>query len=172
MLWTLWRLYFCSDLLPLQTARTTIKCQMSSKFGYIRQRLVKLAALELLEKSPQTLKWGKCCPHSSVFNFDFIISTLVGKDGNHYSLDELEFRPDSTTIKSRTSSNFGQIGLRTVQKASGKIPIDLKAEKCCDHLQITRTYMKAWMSSNFGQISPLASELSAPEHLTNIFIML
>ena len=32
-------------------------------------------------------------------------------------------------------------------------------------LKITRIYMKAWMSSNFGQIPPPATELSALERL-------
>ena len=32
-------------------------------------------------------------------------------------------------------------------------------------LQVTRTCLKAWMSSNFGQITPLTPELSALERL-------
>ena len=34
-------------------------------------------------------------------------------------------------------------------------------------LQVTRTTIKAWMSSNFGGISPLTSELAALECLKN-----
>ena len=34
-------------------------------------------------------------------------------------------------------------------------------------LQVTRTTIKAWMSSNFGGIPPLTSELAALERLKN-----
>ena len=34
-------------------------------------------------------------------------------------------------------------------------------------LQVTRIYMKAWMSSNFGQIPPPITELSALARLKN-----
>ena len=49
-----------------------------------------------------------------------------------------------TSIISRTSSNFSQI----VFILAG-----------------TKTAIKAWMSSNFGRIPPLTSELAALEHL-------
>ena len=39
-----------------------------------------------------------------------------------------------TSITSRTSSKFGQIGPRTAELASGKIPIDLKWGKRCHHI--------------------------------------
>ena len=35
------------------------------------------------------------------------------------------------------------------------------------YLQVTRTCIKSWMSSNFGQIGPLTRELAALEHLKN-----
>ena len=35
------------------------------------------------------------------------------------------------------------------------------------HLQVTRTYIKAYMSLNFGQIPPLTTELAALERLKN-----
>ena len=34
-------------------------------------------------------------------------------------------------------------------------------------LQVTRTTIKAWMSSNFGRIPQLTSKLAALEHLKN-----
>ena len=40
------------------------------------------------------------------------------------------------------------------------------------YLQVTRTTMKAWMSSNFGRILPLTSELAALEHLKKRHIIL
>ena len=39
-------------------------------------------------------------------------------------------------------------------------------------LQVMRTCMKVWMSSNFGQISTPTPELSALAHLKNCCIML
>ena len=39
-------------------------------------------------------------------------------------------------------------------------------------LQVTRTTIKAWMSLNFGRISPLSSELAALERLKNQTISL
>ena len=39
-------------------------------------------------------------------------------------------------------------------------------------LQVTRTCMKAWMSSNFDEIPPPTPELSALERLKNVSIML
>ena len=35
------------------------------------------------------------------------------------------------------------------------------------YLQVTRTCIKSWTSSNFGQIGPLTTELSALEHVKN-----
>ena len=35
-------------------------------------------------------------------------------------------------------------------------------------LQVTRTTIKAWMSSNLGRIRPLTSELAALERLKNV----
>ena len=39
-------------------------------------------------------------------------------------------------------------------------------------LQVTRTTIKAWMSSNFGRIQPLTSELVALEGLIKCHIIL
>ena len=36
-------------------------------------------------------------------------------------------------------------------------------------LQVTRTTIKAWMSLNFGRISPLTVELAALEHLKKTY---
>ena len=51
----------------LQVIRTTIKSQMSSKFGQIRPWTVELAALERQKKIPIDIQWEKCCDHSSSF---------------------------------------------------------------------------------------------------------
>ena len=50
----------------------------------------------------------------------------------------------------------------------GKILLALEPSFCirsCSFLQVTRTTIKAWMSSNFGGIPPLAAELAAFELL-------
>ena len=38
-------------------------------------------------------------------------------------------------------------------------------------LQVTRTTIKAWMSSNLGRIPPLTSELAALERLKNVIYL-
>ena len=37
--------------------------------------------------------------------------------------------------------------------------------KCFSYLQVTMTYIRAWMSSKFGQIRSGTTELAAFEHL-------
>ena len=49
---TLGPLFLIESSSFLQVTRTTIKSRMGSKFGQIRPRSTKLAALERLEKSP------------------------------------------------------------------------------------------------------------------------
>ena len=79
-----------------------------------------------------------------------------------------------TSITSRTSSKFGQIGPRTAELAAlerleksrytynGSNLVNTLAPsfliRSSSFLQVTRTCMKAWMSSNFGQIPPPTSE--------------
>ena len=41
----------------------------------------------------------------------------------------------------------------------------------CSFLQVTRTCLKVWISSNFGQIPPQPTELAALERLKNQCIM-
>ena len=93
----------------LQVTRTTIRLQMSLKFGQIGPGTAELAVPEHLEKSPIT------------YNGRNVVTTLA----------------PSFLIE---SSSF---------------------------LQVTRTCMKAGMSSNFGQIPHLTLELSALELLKN-----
>ena len=74
-----------------------------------------------------------------------------------------------TTIKSRPSSKFDQIGPWTAELAAlgrlEKSPLTYKGRNLVNtlapsfligsasFLQVTRTYMKAWMSSNFGKFA-------------------
>ena len=39
-------------------------------------------------------------------------------------------------------------------------------------LQVTRTTVKSWVSSKFGQIQPFTAELAAPDRLKKIFYLL
>ena len=86
-----------------------------------------------------------------------------------------------TSITSRTSSKFGQIGPRTEELAAlgrlekspwtynGRDLVNILAPlflmRSTSFLQVTRTCMKAWMNSNLGHIPPPTSELSALAHL-------
>ena len=156
-----------------------------------------------------------------------IILILAGNEDMHESLDELKFRPDTTTnsrvicpfaseklmykvvntlaplfligsssywqvmrtfITSRTSSKFGQIGPRTAELAAlerlEKSPYTYNGRNLVNNLapsflirstsfvQVRRTSMKAWMSSNFGQIPQPTPELSALARLKIFCIML
>ena len=88
-----------------------------------------------------------------------------------------------TTIISRTSSKLGQIRPRTAELAAleslGKSPYTYNGNnvvttlahsfliESSSFLQIMRIYIKAWMSSNFGQIPPPTTELFALSRLKN-----
>ena len=93
-----------------------------------------------------------------------------------------------TSIRSRTSSKFGQIGPRTAELAAlerlEKSPYTYNGRnlvttlapsflnQSSSYLQVTRTCMKAWMSSNFGKIPTPTPVLSALARLKNCCIML
>ena len=86
-------------------------------------------------------------------------------------------------IISRTRSKFGYIGPRTAELAVldrlGKSPKTYNGRnfvntlapsfliRSSSFLQVRRTCIKAWMSSNFGQIPPPTLELSALARLKN-----
>ena len=79
-----------------------------------------------------------------------------------------------TSMTSRTSSKFGQIGPRTAKLAAlerlekspwtynGSNLVNTLAPsfliRSSSFLQVVRTCIKAWMSSNFGQIPPPTPE--------------
>ena len=91
------------------------------------------------------------------------------------------FQVTRTSIICRMSSNFSQIRERTTELAAlerlKKYPWTYNGENLVStlahsfligsssFLQVTRTTMKAWMSSNFGRIPSLTSELAAHERL-------
>ena len=81
---------------------------------------------------------------------DPILFRLAGNEDMHNILDEFEFRPDLITDNGKneviTFSRLFLIG-------------------SFSNLQVMRTYIKAYMSLNFGQIPPLTRELAALERL-------
>ena len=86
-----------------------------------------------------------------------------------------------TSIISRTSSNFGRYQTRTAELAAleslKNFPYPYNGENLVStrvpsfligsssFLQVTRTIIKAWMSSNVGRIPLLTLELAAIERL-------
>ena len=88
-----------------------------------------------------------------------------------------------TFIISQMSSKFGQIGPRIAELAAlerlekspwtynGRNLVNTLApsflNQSSSFLQVRRTCMKAWMSSNFGQIPPPIPEISALARLKN-----
>ena len=88
-----------------------------------------------------------------------------------------------TSTTPRTSSKFGQIGLRTAELAvrghlekspqtyNGRNPVNILAPsiliRSSSFLQVRRTFMNAWLGSNFDQIPPPTPELSALARLKN-----
>ena len=91
----------------------------------------------------------RCCLFFLVV-LDRILFIITGNDDIHKSLDEFEIRPDPTTgfhgnrwcyyLKNSVAS-FSLLFLM------GSFP----------YLQEMMTYLRAWMSSKFGQIRPLVS---------------
>ena len=85
------------------------------------------------------------------------------------------------SMGARSSSKFSQIGQPTADLAGlerlKKLPIAYYRKNgvatfsrlfligSISYLQVTMTYMRAWMSSKFDQIGPGTTELAALEHL-------
>ena len=96
----------------LQVRRTTIIYRMSSKFGTIRPHTVELAFLERLKKKSHRLITGKILLALNTLEPFILIESsfiLAGNKDNHKSLDEFEFRWNSTSdfalehLKNRTT---------------------------------------------------------------------
>ena len=138
---------------------TCIKAWMSLNLGQIPPLTMELAALECLKNRRH---------HFFSVAIDPILFKLTGNEDMHNILDEFEFRPDLTT-------DYGV----SCPWASEKIPIDFNGKNevitfsrlfligSFSYLQVMRTYIKAYMRLNFGQILPLTTELAALERLKN-----
>ena len=79
----------------------------------------------------------------------------------HKSLDELKFRPDTTT-DSRVICPYASEKL-TYNVVNTLAPLFLI--RSSSYLQVTRTSITSRMSSKFGQIGPSTAELAALERL-------
>ena len=103
-----------------------------------------------------------CCLHASSFIFDRINIKVAGNQDRHKSLKEFEL-----------DQNSGVHGNRKPQltyngENGGSTFFRLRLVRSSLYLQVTRTCIKSWTSSNFGQIGPLTTELAALEHLINL----
>ena len=132
---------------------------MSLNLGQIPPLTMELAALERLKNRH---------PHFFSVAIDLILSNL---------------QVMRTCIISQMSSNFGQIGPPATELAAlqrrKKFPLTYNGKNqvitfsrlfligSFSYLQVVRTYIKAYMSLNFGQIPPLTTELAALERLKN-----
>ena len=116
------------------------------------------------QKAPIDLQWGKWCLHLFSAAFGPILFILAGNKDMHKISDEFEFWPDQTT-------DYGV----SYPWASKKFPIDLQWENAVSMLAcsfliessskllVTRTGIKARLSSILDRIRPLILELLALE---------
>ena len=136
--------------------RTCIKAWMSLNLGQIPPLTMELAALERLKNRRHHF-------------FSVAIDPIL--------FSNLQIM--RTCLISWMSSNFGQIGPPTTELAAlerrKKFPLTYNGKNevitfswlfligSFSYLQVMRTYIKAYMSLNFGQIPPLTMELAALE---------
>ena len=71
--------------------------RMSSNFGEIGQRTIKLSALECLKTTPIDLYWGKTVSPFFLGCFCPIILILAGNEEINKSLEDFECWPNLTT---------------------------------------------------------------------------
>ena len=79
----------------------------------------------------------------------------------HQSLDEFKFQPDTTTDSRVICPCVSEkLMYNVVNTLAPSFLIGSSS-----FLQVTRTTIKSWMSSKFGQIGPRTAELAALERL-------
>ena len=139
---------------------TYIRAWMSLKFGQIRLLVSMATDSVIMEKTMLPLFLGCFYP---------ILFILAGNDDMHESLEEFEFRPDLNTdcgvsclLASEKNPHRLVMGKNCVATFSQLFLI-----KSFSYLQVTMTYIRAWMSSKLGQIRSRTTELAALEHLKN-----
>ena len=137
--------------------RTCIKAWMRLNLGQIPPLTMELAALERLKNRRH---------HFFSVAIDPILFKLAGNEDIHNILDEFEFRPDRTTDYGVTcpwASEKNSHRLKMGKTKSSR----LFMIRSFSYLQVMRTYIKAYMSLDFGQVPPLTTELAALERLKN-----
>ena len=124
----------------LQVMRTYIKAYMSLNFGQIPRLTTELAALERLNNR---------CHHVISLDIDPIFFKLAGNKDMHNIMNEFEFRPDRTT-------DYGVSRPWASKKYPHRLSVSTFSLLCLIgsfwYFHVTRTSIKAWMSSNFRQI--------------------
>ena len=136
---------------------------MSSNFGEIPPLNAALPALERLKNQCIIL-----FTHSSAFIFNRNFFILAGEEDSHNISEEVEIRPTSTTVCGVSCPCASEIIHRRVMgKNVVSTPTPSFLIRCSSFSKVTRTTIKAWMSSDFGRILPLTAELPALGCLRN-----
>ena len=93
--------------------------------------------------------------------FNLIILILAGNEVMHESLNYLKFRPDTTTDPRVICPCASEkLMYNVVNTLAPSFLI-----RSSSFLQVTRTTIKAWTSSQFDQIRPWTAELAALERV-------
>ena len=139
---TLSRLFLIGSFLYLQVMRTYIKACMSLNFGQIPPLSTELAALERLKNR---------CYHVISVDIDPIFFKLAGNKDMHNIMNEFEFRRDRTTDYGVScpwaSKKYPHRPYNWENGVSSFSLLFLIGSFWYFH--VTRTSIKAWMSSNF-----------------------
>ena len=130
---------------------------MSLNLGQIPPLTMELAALERLKNRRH---------HFFSVAIDPILFKLAGNEDMHNILDEFEFRTDLTTESELAALERRKKFSQTYNGKNEVITFfRLFLIGSFSYWQVMRTYIKAFMSLNFGQIPPLTMELAALERL-------
>ena len=108
------------------------------------------------------LTWGKCCPINNYFIFERSFIKLAGNEDIHKISDRFDFGPDRTlellALEWQKIFLWTYNGENVVWMIATSLLIGSSSI-----LQVTRTAIKSWMSSNSGQIGLSTSELAVLE---------
>ena len=152
------RSFLIESTSKLLVTRTGIKARKSLISGRIR-----LLTLELL-----AFEWRKFY----TFKLEYLWGQLANLD-QILCVASLGLGKGRIMFWCRLDQNSGVHGNR-------KPPLTYNGENCVStfsrlflirsslYLQVTRTCIKSWMRSNFGQIRPLTTELAALKRLKNL----
>ena len=141
----------------LLVTRTGIKAEMSKISGQKRLLTLELLALEWRKFYTFELEyiWGQS---ASVDQILYVASLGMGK-GCIMFWGRLDQNSGVYGNRKPPLTYNGENGVSTFSR--------LLLIQSFLYLQVTRTYIKSWTSSNFGQIGPLTTELAALECLKN-----